>query len=226
MIFPAAGISFRLTNMNNEQRTKNKEQQKCLRVGITGGIGSGKSLVCRMFGTFGVPVYYADIWAKYLLSTDEDLIKGIIGLFGTEAYDEEGAYNRPLVAKIAFENPDKLAALNALVHPAVERHSRIWHEDWAAAGEPYTLKEAALMIESGSHQFLDLLIVVAAPETLRLQRVMERDGLSEQQVRARMGGQLPEAEKLELADFVIMNDGEHALIPQVWRIHQEILGKR
>lgn len=198
----------------------------CLRVGITGGIGSGKSLVCRMFGTLGVPVYYADLWAKYLIDTDAEIIEGIKAIFGQEAYSASGEYNRAYVAKIAFEVPEKLAALNALVHPAVERHSRAWHDDWAAVGQPYTLKEAALMIESGSHRYLDVLIVVTAPERLRIERVMRRDGLSAEQVRARMKHQLPEAEKVRLADFVIENDGQHALIPQVWAIHRAILGKR
>lgn len=197
---------------------------KTLRIGITGGIGSGKSLICRMFEALGVPVYYADIEAKLLLDFDEDLRAGIIRIFGPEAYAPDGRYNRPVVAAAAFSDPQKLAALNALVHPAVEEHSREWHEYWAAQEKvPYTLKEAALMIESGSYRHLDKLIVVIAPEALRIERVMARDGMPEEAVRARMRSQLPEAEKLALADFVIRNDGEQALIPQVWKIHQALL---
>jgi len=195
-----------------------------LRVGITGGIGSGKSTVCRIFHeALGIPIFYADIWAKKLLNFDPDLRKDIINIFGQEAYTPEGEYNRPFVAKSAFSEPAKLAALNALVHPAVEAESLEWHEHQAELGYPYTLKEAALLVESGSHVYLDFMIVVTAPETLRIQRVMDRDRLTAEQVRARMRGQLPEAEKLKLADFIIVNDGSEMLLPQVWEVHQAIL---
>lgn len=195
----------------------------CLRVGITGGIGSGKSTVCEIFKSLGIPIFYADLSAKQLLNTDPVLRAGVIDLFGSEAYTPEGAYDRQAVARLAFSNPKKLAALNALVHPAVEVASRAWHQQQAQPGLPYTLKEAALMIESGSHQYLDRLIVVTAPEALRIQRVMQRDGLTEEQVRARIRGQLPEEEKLQRADFVVENDGEHLLVPQVMAIHKTLL---
>ncbi len=194
----------------------------CLRAGITGGIGSGKSTVCQIFQGLGVPIYYADIRAKWLMQYDEDLKKGIIGIFGPSAYTSEGQYDRPWVAQIAFSQPEKLAALNALVHPAVERDSRAWHEEQAMHGAAYTIKEAALMIESGSHLKLDVLLVVTAPEALRLERVMERDGLSAAQVQARIDSQLPETEKVRLADYVINNDGEHLLLPQVMEIHRQL----
>lgn len=198
-------------------------QLSCLRAGITGGIGSGKTTVCRIFEAIGIPVYYADDWAKWLINNDVELKKGIVKIFGSDAYTPEGEYNRSFVAKIVFENREKLAALNALVHPAVERHSRDWHDKQAAKGAPYTLKEAALLIESGSRQFLDFLIVVTAPEALRIRRVMRRDGLTEEAVRARMRSQITEAEMLKAADFVIVNDGVQMLVPQVWKIHQKLL---
>jgi len=195
-------------------------------VGITGGIGSGKTTVCQIFNVgLGIPVFYADLWAKELINTDSDLIQGIIDIFGPDAYTPEGAYNRPFVASAAFAEPTKLAALNALVHPAVEIASRAWHDRQAGEGHPYTLKEAALMVESGSHVHLDLLIVVTAPEQLRVQRVMERDGITEAQVRARMRAQLPESEKIALADFIIENDGSKLLTPQVWAVHREIMNR-
>lgn len=198
-----------------------------LRVGITGGIGSGKSTVCRIFhDALGIPVFYADIWAKKLISFDPALRKGIVGIFGPEAYTSDGEYNRTYVARIAFSDPAKLAALNALVHPAVEAESREWHHNQAELGFPYTLKEAALMVESGSHEHLDFLIVVTAPEDLRIQRVIQRDGVTEEQVRARMEGQLSEIEKLKLADFIIVNDGSQLLIPQVWEVHQAVLNSK
>ncbi len=199
---------------------------KIPRVGITGGIGSGKSTVCRIFNeAFGIPIFDADLWAKQLIKSDPALQKGIIEIFGHEAYDQEGAYNRPYVAKIAFSAPDKLAALNALVHPAVEAKSVEWHQQQSELGYAYTLKEAALLVESGGHLHLDFLIVVTAPEALRIQRVITRDGLTEAQVLARIRGQLPESEKVKLADFVIENDGTKLLLPQIWEVHRSILGQ-
>lgn len=194
------------------------------RVGITGGIGSGKSTVCRIFhDALRIPVFYADIEAKRLLNSDPDLRKGIVEIFGPQAYAPDGSYDRVLVAKIAFSDPAKLAALNALVHPAVELASREWHDFQNSLGFPYTLKEAALMVESGSHAQLDFLMVVTAPEDLRVQRVMSRDGLREAEVRARIEQQMPESEKVRLADFVLVNDGRQMLLPQVWAAHQRIL---
>jgi dephospho-CoA kinase len=197
----------------------------CLRVGITGGIGSGKSTVCHIFETLGIPIFYADTQAKHLLNTDLALRAGVTAIFGPEAYTPEGEYNRPEIARMAFGQPEKLAALNALVHPAVEVASRHWHEQQAELDVPYTLKEAALMVESGSHKHLDFLIVVTAPEPLRIQRVVQRDGITEDQVRARIRTQLPEAEKVKWADFLIQNDGAQHLIPQVVAIHQQLIQK-
>ena len=203
-----------------------KTAPTALRVGITGNIGSGKTTVCRMFEALGVPVYYADDAAKWLSAHDEEVKAAIIALLGPEAYTPEGAYNRAHVAQIVFGNKEKLAGLNAILHPAVEQHSQAWHaQQVQALAPPYTLKEAALMIESGSYKHLDQLIVVTAPETLRLERVMARDGVAAEQVQARMQRQLAEAEKVKLADFIIVNDGAHLLAPQVWEIHQQLCAK-
>jgi dephospho-CoA kinase len=197
-----------------------------LRVGITGGIGSGKTTVCRIFEALGVPVYDADFWAKWLIANDPDVRMAIIALFGPEAYLPDGAYNRAFVAGIVFNNPEKLAALNAAVHPAVELHSRAWHDQQALVGHPYTLKEAALLVESGGYLFLDALIVVTAPEEIRVQRVMARDGIEAAAVRARIRNQMPEAEKIALANYLIVNDGQHLLIPQVWAVHRKLCAFR
>ncbi len=197
--------------------------KKGLRVGITGGIGSGKSTVCRIFESLGVPVYDADHWAKWLLGNDPALKSAVEGIFGTDAYTEKGEYNRAYIAQQAFSKPDKLAALNAVAHPAVEAHARAWHEARTREGHPYTLKEAALIIESGSYKHLDCLIVVSAPEALRIERVVKRDGISEAEVRARIQRQLPEQEKIARADFVIRNDGQHSLVRQVLKVHKALL---
>jgi dephospho-CoA kinase len=190
-------------------------------LGITGGIGSGKTTVCQIFATLGIPIYYADERAKYLMSYDSVLIAGIIDLFGPAAYLEPQVLNRAHIAQVAFGDQSKLSQLNALVHPAVARDGLEWQA--AQQGVPYTLKEAALLFESGSYRSLDQIIVVTAPLELRIARVMARDGATREEVEARIARQMPEEEKVRLADFVIHNDGRQALIPQVLAIHRNLL---
>jgi dephospho-CoA kinase len=189
-------------------------------LGITGGIGSGKTTVCKIFETLGIPVYYADDRAKYLMSHDPVLIAGIIELFGADAFLEPHLLNRAHIAQVAFNDKEKLNQLNALVHPAVAQDGLNWQA--AQRNVPYTLKEAALLFESGSYRTLDKIIVVAAPLELRIQRVMARDGAKREEVEARISKQMPEAEKVKLADFVINNDEKNLLIPQVIAIHAKI----
>jgi len=189
-------------------------------LGITGGIGSGKTTVCKIFETLGIPVYYADDRAKYLMSHDPVLIAGIIELFGSEAFLEPHLLNRAHIAQVAFNDKEKLNQLNALVHPAVAQDGLNWQA--AQHNVPYTLKEAALLFESGSYRTLDKIIVVAAPLELRIQRVMARDEAKREEVEARISKQMPEAEKVKLADFVINNDGKSPLISQVMAIHFKI----
>ncbi len=193
------------------------------KVGITGGIGSGKTTVCKIFETLGIPIYYADDRAKWLMVNSPALQTGIINLFGKESYDEEGQLNRAYIGGIAFKHPKKLQKLNALVHPAVFVDGENWQQEQLALQFPYTLKEAALLYESGSHKFLDKMIVVTAPEELRIERVMKRDGLDKEAVQDRIARQMPEAEKVAQADYIITNDGQQLLIPQVLEIHQQLL---
>ncbi|MBL7827570.1 MAG: dephospho-CoA kinase [Saprospiraceae bacterium] len=192
------------------------------RVGITGGIGTGKTTVCKIFESLGVPVFYADECARYLLNHQPELVDAIKKLFGAAAYGSDGSYQRKYIAEVAFSNPEKLSALNALVHPAVEKEALLWHEQQLKKGVSYTIKEAALMLESQSHLALDFLIVVTAPESLRIKRVMQRDQATKAQVLARMNNQLPESEKIKIADAIIINDETHSLIRQVWDIHQAL----
>jgi len=194
-----------------------------LKVGITGGIGSGKTTVCRLFEVLEVPVYYADDRAKELMVSDPALRQGIQDLLGEQAYGEDGSLNRAWIAARVFGNEEKLQALNGLVHPAVWRDTDRWNE--AYKDRPYTLREAALLFESGGHTMVDVMLVVTAPEAMRIQRVRERDGLSEADVRARMDRQWPQAEKDKRADHLIVNDGQQSLVQQVWRIHHELLAK-
>ncbi len=191
-----------------------------LKIGITGGIGSGKSTVAAVFEVLGIPVYYADSRAKWLMVNDQKLMTSIKNIFGTDAYLMDGSLNRPLIAKIAFNNPEKLKKLNALVHPVVKLDYEHWHRQ--QKNVPYTLKEAALLFESGSAHELDAVIEVFAAQKIRINRVRKRDGLTRKQVLSRIRNQMPESEKRKLADFVLLNDGKNGLIKQVLDLHQRL----
>lgn len=194
-----------------------------IKVGITGGIGSGKTTVCRIFEVLGVPVYYADDRAKWLMEHQPEVVNALVAEFGPTIYDENGRLNRAQLAELVFPHPERLKVLNGIVHPAVFEDGFRWEMEQAAAGVPYTLKEAALLIESGSHQFLDKLIVVTAPEALRIERVQQRDGWSETEIKQRISRQMSEEEKLKLADYVVQNDGQLLLTGQVLYIHRILL---
>ena len=194
-----------------------------IKVGITGGIGSGKTTVCEIFERLCVPVYYADKQAKYLMETDKKLREAIRQLFGDEAFDSENNLNRAFIAGIVFKDEEKLLALNALVHPAVKADYDSWNAILARKEYPYSLKEAALLVESGSYKDLDKLIVVSAPLEDRIKRVMARDNITAEQVKARIDAQLPESEKVKLADYVIDNNLIMELVPQVGKVHLDLL---
>jgi dephospho-CoA kinase len=196
---------------------------KKLKIGITGGIGSGKTTACKIFETLGIPIYYADERAKALYLENDNLRAGVIALFGEKVYLENGDFNRKLVADEAFKNPEILKKLNTLVHPAVLKDGNNWHD--AQINVPYTLKEAALLFESGGDQVLDKIITVFAPKALRIERVIKRSNgtMTKEDVEARMAKQMSDEEKKDRADYVIFNDGNQALIPQVLAIHQKIL---
>ena len=189
------------------------------KIGITGGIGSGKTTVCKMFEVLGVPVYYADDRAKYLMNHNVDLKNKVKELLGKKAYHRNGKLNRAYVASIIFKNKSTLKALNALVHPAVQEDSDRWFKEQKSK---YAIKEAALIFEVKGERYLDKVIVVAAPETLRIQRVMNRDKVTKAQVKARMKNQFTQATKLKKADLVIHNDIDDSLIKQVMKIHKKL----
>jgi dephospho-CoA kinase len=191
-----------------------------LKVGVTGNIGSGKTMVCRIFEMLGIPVYYADTEARKLMETDPELKQAIREAFGPRSYIDDRLHRTWLADKV-FSNPAQLALLNELVHPKVQASVQTWFQ--AQAAFPYAIEEAALLVESGGHAFLDKLILVKAPIAIRLQRVMARDHVSARQVRLRMDRQMPEEDKLALADFIIHNDNSNMLLPQVCEIHQKLL---
>ena len=173
-----------------------------LKVGITGGIGSGKSVVCRVFTTLGIPVFNADDAAKYLMSTDAELKAAIIAMLGAEAYDGM-LPNREKIASIVYGQPDKLRQLNALVHPATVAYGREWLLQQKA---PYSIKEAAIFFESGSHTEMDVMIGVTAPTALRNERAMKRSHLTEAKVASIMQQQMDDTEKMKRCEYVITND--------------------
>jgi dephospho-CoA kinase len=192
-----------------------------LQIGITGGIGSGKSLICRIFKCLGVPVYDADSRAKYLMTTDGILVEDIRKEFGNLSYDKDGALNRKHLSDATFRDPARLAKLNSLVHPRVA----VDFSNWVAAQRfPYIIKEAALLYEAGSYKTLNKVIVVTAPENIRIQRVMTRDPQrTEKMVRDIIKNQMPESEIAEKADFRVVNDGSRLVIPQVLELHQRFV---
>jgi dephospho-CoA kinase len=191
------------------------------KVGITGGIGAGKSIVCRVFQKLNVPVYFADDRARWLMNYDKKLVGEIKGTFGQKAYLNNSELNRRYLADHVFSNVSELTKLNALVHPAVARDFEFWCQ--GQQGQPYVLKEAALLVESGSYKNLAALIVVTAPKQLRLHRVLMRDEeRSEQQVLDIMEKQASENKKKKLADYLLNNDEKSLLIPQILKIHQSL----
>jgi dephospho-CoA kinase len=190
-----------------------------IKVGLTGGIGSGKSTVARIFELLEVPVYYADQASKRLYETDAALMKSMRENFGDEIYSGD-SIDRARLAAIVFADPEKLNLLNRLVHPPTIRDAENWMQQQTT---PYVIKEAALLFESGSVAGLDYVIGIRAPLALRMKRVMDRDHVSREQVMARMQRQIDEAIKLRLCDFVIDNDEQQLVIPQVLALHQKLI---
>lgn len=190
-----------------------------LRIGITGGIGSGKTTVARVFEVLGIPVYYADDAAKRIMNEDEALKQEIIKNFGEQSYIN-GKLNREYLGSIVFKDKKKLAVLNALVHPATIRNSNAWMK---CQTTPYAIREAALIFESGVQAQLDYVIGVSAPVELRIRRAMHRDNITREQVMERMDRQINETIKMRLCDFVIVNDEKKPVIPQVLKLHEQLL---
>ncbi len=190
-----------------------------IKVGITGGIGSGKSTVSNIFKVLGIPVFDADSAAKEIMERDEDLKLALQEEFGQEVY-ADGKLNRKYLAGIVFNDAHRLEILNSLVHPASIAAGLQWATKQTT---PYIIKEAALMFEAGSGLNLDYIIGVYAPQAIRIKRVMDRDGVSRQDVLNRMGKQINEEMKMKLCDFIIVNDEQQLVIPQVLKLHEHFL---
>jgi dephospho-CoA kinase len=190
-----------------------------LKIGLTGGIGSGKSTVAQVFGVLGIPVYSSDLASRRLMNEDPEVIASIKAAFGEQAYTG-GALNRAYLASIVFKDKERLTRLNALVHPATIRDGAAWI---SAQQGPYAIRESSLIFEAGMQPQFDLIIGVSAPVALRIKRVTDRDGSGAEAVRERMRNQIDEAIKMRLCNIVILNDDQHPIIPQVLDIHRRLL---
>ncbi|MBX9891923.1 MAG: dephospho-CoA kinase [Chitinophagaceae bacterium] len=190
-----------------------------LKVGLTGGIGSGKSTVAKIFQTLGIPVFDADAVAKSIMHSNTHVKTAVINAFGETAY-QDGQLNRKYIANIVFQDPFQLEILNSIVHPATMQAAEDWFQQQNA---PYVIKEAALLFEAGSAAGLDLIIGVTAPQHVRIHRVMQRDDVGRQEVLTRMGRQIEDTIKMRLCDAVLVNDGIQAILPQVLSLHETLL---
>jgi dephospho-CoA kinase len=188
-------------------------------IGITGGIGSGKSTVCRVFHSLGIPVFNADDEAKDLYN-DMEVKKNVMALLGKEAYVND-LLDRAFVASKVFSTDMLLKGLNAIIHPAVQQRFEKW---CSIQRSVYVLKEAAILFEAGSDKGTDAVIMVSAPRTLRIKRVMQRDGVTEEQVERRMKNQWSDEEKIKRSAYIIYNDEEQLVLPQVLKLHEELGG--
>jgi dephospho-CoA kinase len=193
------------------------------KVGITGNIGSGKTLCCLVFKKLGIPVFEADLQAK-LLYGEPQIRQQMCSKFGNEIYFENGEINRQLFAQMLFSDSRALSFVNKLIHPAVRKRFAEWCRQFH--DKPFVLYEAAILFETGYHKQLDDTILVTAPEAVRIKRVMERDHVEKSQIRKRMQHQWPEEEKIPLAGFIIQNDEENLVIPQVLAIYRQLAKKQ
>ena len=193
-----------------------------LKIGLTGGIGTGKTTVSNIFKVLGIPVFDADTVAKHVMENNLQLREQIIAEFGAASF-QDGKLNRPYLASIVFKDPYQLAVLNAMVHPITLQAAEDWMQIQTA---PYAIKEAALIFEAGAGAGLDMIIGVTAPTAIRIQRVMHRDGISRQAVLERMDKQIDETIKMRLCDFVIQNDNLHLLTTQVLDLHYRFMAQR
>lgn len=197
-------------------------QSSILLIGVTGGIGAGKSVVCKVFATLGVPVYNADDQAKKLMETDSHVVKAIKSHISKDAYLPSGKLNRELIANKVFEDGEMLEIINGIVHPAVAKDFQRWVEKHG--NQPYLIKEAALLIESGSAKMLNHIINVTAPMELRMSRIMARDPQrSQKQINKIIANQLSDEERIARSGFVIDNGANAMVLPQVLAIHEFLI---
>jgi len=188
-----------------------------IKAGITGGIGSGKSMICRIFAMLNVPGYNADAEARILTDTDPEIRKGLITLAGDHLFQGK-SLNRSLLAEYIFQDKSLLEKVNKLIHPRVAAH----FADWCSknADHPYIIQESAILFESGFYRLFDKIVTVSAPENLRIRRVVMRKGMTPEKIKVIIQNQMPEEEKIRRSDYTIINDGKMPVLPQVLKLHQ------
>ena len=189
------------------------------KIGITGGIGSGKTYVASVFQSLGIPIFNADIQAKKIMTSSGKLIKLVKEEFGNDIY-KDSDLNKEKLASIVFSNSDKLQKLNSLVHPIVKEEFNNWYKKQTS---PYVIKEAAILFESNSHIGLDAVICISAPLDLRMKRLLNRDDYSEKEIKKRIENQISQEEKEKLSDYIIVNDEKELLLPKIITFHKELL---
>lgn len=195
-----------------------------LKVGITGGIGSGKTTVCRVFQIHGINVYNADMCSKHLIQTNPDLIVAVKKEFGEEIYSSDNILDRARLSGLVFEDKTALTKLNSIVHPVVRKDFNSWCQ--LHNMDKYILLESAIIFETKLYQHLDLTITIYSPEEVRIQRIMERDGFSRGKILSIIKNQLPDDKKMELSDLVILSDEKHSIIEQVDRLHSDLISEK
>lgn len=189
-----------------------------LKIGITGGIGSGKSIVCEAFKRLGVPVYYADDEAKIIVNSDKNIKEKLIKNYGLKIYKKDGEINKTKLSSIIFQDKNALKKVNSIVHPVVKQHFTEWLKN--KEKYKYIIKEAALLFESNSYKDLDIIVTIYAPENIRIKRVMMRDKADEATIKKRMQSQYSDEEKIKKSDYVIYNDQNQLILPQILKLHK------
>lgn len=192
-----------------------------IKIGITGGIGSGKSVVASLLELSGIPVYIADTESKRLTASSPVIREKLIALFGESLYTAEGLDKKQL-ASLIFGNPERLKQVNAIIHPEVNRHFLAWADKQTT---PICGIESAILFESGFNRVVDITLMVYAPLEVRIQRALERDAVAREEIVRRINSQLPDEEKKEKSDYVIFNDGKQALLPQIAAILMDLQSK-
>ena len=193
-----------------------------IKLGITGGIGSGKTIVCKVFNCLGVPVFNSDFVARNVVDQEQSVIQKIKSEFGTDIYSND-FLDRKKLSKLVFENKSALECLNAIVHPVVKKKFEFWLLE--NRNSPFVIKEAAILFESGAFKEMDKIATVYAPESIRLKRVINRDNITAELIKKRIENQISEQEKIKRSDFVIINDDDQLVLPQIIKIHQELGNK-
>jgi dephospho-CoA kinase len=190
-----------------------------IKVGVTGGIGSGKSIVCRVFESLGIPVYYADNHSRRLVDSEPDIRKKLVDLFGPDIYTG-GTLNRPRFAAVIFADPKLLEAANDIIHPYVREDFDRWSRSYTE--KKYIIEEAAILFESGENTLVDKSITIVSPVEMRMKRILKRPGMTPGRIRDIMANQWPDEKKADFADFVIVNDEKSLILPQILFIHHQL----